>query len=100
MNGEETARIEIIVGKLMEAVAALKEDRRFRDSECARHWAITNSLVQATTVEKGTREGIAVEVAGRRQQHHWIVERILQALPVVYGAVLAIAGYIVARSQP
>jgi chromosome segregation ATPase len=46
---------------------------------------------------KEAKSLVVHEANERRDQHHWIIERSLQALPVIIAAVTAVLGYMFAK---
>lgn len=116
VTGKEGTKFELMLGELKEAVRALQEDRKAREVTCTAHLAITNGLVSAFTLEKGTREAIAAAsklaretldvdaktaretlkeaAAAARGQQHWLIERVM---PFVYPLAAAVVAYFVGK---
>lgn len=163
LNGVQALTIERLVGRLEYAVQTLETANKDRQLECARHWAVTNSLVQSmteanishaavaeeekrareilvaeataanarvatsaanaardkaaqeatikeavdaaaktameaiSTAAKVAKEAVAAEAVSRRQQRHWVVERLFQSFPWIVAAASAAVGWLFAK---
>lgn len=78
MTGPEVLSIDRLIGRMEQAVKTLEErlpvlansiesERQARQTECARHWVVTNALSQDMTLEKGARETVIAAAKTARE---------------------------------
>lgn len=99
MANGDVPSFERLLGRLEEAIRELKtqvpairtemdRQRELQAAECDRHWVATRSLTSSLNT-------LVADAKERKAQRYWVIERLLQGLPVVYAAIVGILGYLV-----
>ncbi len=109
MTDEETQSLARALGRLEGEIKGLRaqvatlaadteSEHQARESESTRHWTVTREIQQSLVLLTAGQTTYVAELVSRRARQHWLIERLMQGFPMLWGMVTAAAGYWLARS--